>query len=63
MPLMIKYQVFVNEYLPVQTQRKINISKRYWICSNLLIKILKQCHWLNSCEQQFSFPDFGKKHP
>ena len=63
MPLMIKYQIFVNEYLPVQTQPKINISKRDWICSNLLTKILKQCHGLNSCAQQFNFPNFGKKRP
>ena len=42
--LMIKHQIFVNKHLPVQTQRKVNISKRNWICSNLLIKILKQCH-------------------
>ena len=33
---MIKHQVFVNKHLPVQTQRKENISKRYSIYSNLL---------------------------
>ena len=45
--LLIKHQTFVNNYLPVQTQRKVNISKRYSICSNLLIKLLQQCHWRN----------------
>ena len=39
--LMIKHQIFVNKHLPVQTQRKVDISKRYSICSNLLIKLLQ----------------------
>ena len=38
---MIKHQIFVNNHLPVQTQRKVNISKRNSICSNLL-KILNK---------------------
>ena len=45
--LMIKHQIFVNKHLPVQTQRKVNISKRYSTCSNLLIKLLQQYHWGN----------------
>ena len=40
---MIKHHIFVNKHLPVQTQQKVNSSKRYSICSNLLIKILQQC--------------------
>ena len=44
---MIKHQFFVNEHLPVQTQREGNTSKTYSICSNLIIKILQQCRWRN----------------
>ena len=36
MALMIKYQIFIDKHLPVQTQWKVNISKKYAICSNLL---------------------------
>ena len=35
------------KHLPDQTHRKVNINKRYLICSNLLIKLLQQCHWRN----------------
>ena len=41
MALMIKHHIFVNKHLSVQTQRKVNISKRNSICSNLL-KILNK---------------------
>ena len=44
---MIKHQMFVNKHLPAQTQQKVNISKRYSICSNFLIKLQQQCHWRN----------------
>ena len=44
---MIKHQNFVNKDLPGQAQRKVNISKRYSLCSNLLIKLLQQCHSRN----------------
>ena len=44
---MIKHQFFVIKHLPVQTQRERNTSKRYSICSNLIIKILQQCRWRN----------------
>ena len=37
--LMIKHQIFVNMHLPLQTKIIIiKISKRYSICSNLLIR-------------------------
>ena len=44
---MIKHQIFVNKHLTVQAQRKVNISKRYSICSNVSIKLLQQCHLRN----------------
>ena len=44
MALMIKYQIFIDKHLPVQTQWKVNISKKYAICSNLLTKLLQQFH-------------------
>ena len=44
---MIKHQIFVNKHVLPQTQR-INIIKRFLICSNLSTKILQQYHWHNS---------------
>ena len=41
MALMIKHQIFVNKHLPVQTQRKVNISKRYSIFSNIINKVTR----------------------
>ena len=51
MALMIKHQIFVNRHLPVQTQQKINISKKYPICSNLLIQC---CYYHFSTLCQFA---------
>ena len=31
MALMIKHQIFVNKYLPVQTQGKITLAKDNWL--------------------------------
>ena len=43
--MLVKNQIFVNKYLPVQTQRhEINICKGYSFCSNLLKKIPQECH-------------------
>ena len=41
---MIKHQIFVNKHLPVQIQRKINISKRYSICSSYSVAIITFGH-------------------
>ena len=37
-------KIFADKHLPVQTQRNVNVRERYSICSNLLIKLLQQCH-------------------
>ena len=52
---MIIPQIFVNKRLPNQTQRNKH-QKRYSICSNLLIKILQQCHRRNSSVVIITFP-------
>ena len=42
---MMQHQIFIKIYL--FKRNETNISKRYLICSNLLIKITQQCHWQN----------------
>ena len=44
MALMIKHQIFKIKDLTDQTQRKVNISKIYSMCSNILKKLIQQCH-------------------
>ena len=43
--LMMQHQIFIKIYL--FKRNETNISKRYLICSNLLIKITQQCRWQN----------------
>ena len=43
--LMIKHQIFVSKHLPVPTQRKVKISKRY---TRFFYKqlVYKQLYWI-----------------